>query len=238
MFTFMPRKRSPAKSHSKGARTKEHLFRTALELFRKKGFDDTTLRDIASEADVSLGLLYRYFPGKDALVLELYEELTEDFEEATATLPDGPWPVRVMIALRSSLDVLRPHRDALRALLGTTTIEKEGPLLVPGRALPHGRVEARFVEAVTGSTEPPEGAERLGRSLYLVHLVVLLFWLLDRSPRQIATDRALALLDAWAPFAAEAAKNPMTRTIASEVGKILDLGVLGISGEEPKGGVS
>jgi AcrR family transcriptional regulator len=231
----MPRKRRDARrpvagappGASKGERTRFLLFRTALALFEEKGFDATTLRDIASSAGVSLGLLYRYFPGKDALVLELYEELTEDFMKATAALPAAVWPVRASFALRASLAVLAPHRESLRALLGTTTIEREGPLLVPGRALPHARVEARFVEAVTGATDAPEGAERLGRSLYLVHLVVLLFWLLDRSPHQAATERALVLLERWAPFASEAGKNPVVAGLAAEVGKLLALGVLG-----------
>jgi AcrR family transcriptional regulator len=206
------------------------LFRTALALFQEKGFDGTTLRDIASSAGVSLGLLYRYFPGKDALVLELYEGLTEDFLKATTSLSDAAWPVRAIAALRASLEVLGPHRESLRALLGTTTIEREGPLLVPGRALPHARVEARFarfVEAVTGALDAPEDGERLGRSLYLVHLVVLLFWLLDRSPRQVATGRALSLLERCAPLISEAANNPAVVALAAEVGKILELGVLG-----------
>ena len=233
----MPRKRRSARrtaagapqGASKGERTRFLLFRTALALFEEKGFDQTTLRDIASSAGVSLGLLYRYFPGKDALVLELYEELTEDFLKATATLPVAVWPVRAMVALRASLDVLGPHRESLRALLGTTTIEREGPLLVPGRALPHTRVEARFVEAVTGATDAPADGERLGRSLYLVHLVVLLFWLLDRSPRQAATERALSLLEQWAPLISGAAENPVLLGLAAEVGKLLEFGVLGAS---------
>jgi AcrR family transcriptional regulator len=212
---------------SKGERTRLLIFRSALALFEEKGFDGTTLRDIASRAGVSLGLLYRYFPGKDALVLELYEDLTEDFLKATAALPAATWPVRAMFALRASLEVLGTHRESLRALLGTTTIEREGPLLVPGRALPHARVEARFVEAVTGATDAPADSERLGRSLYLVHLVVLLFWLLDRSPRQVATDRALSLLDRCAPLISQAANNPMVAGLGVEIGKLLELGVLG-----------
>lgn len=222
-----PAARGGEKGPSKGERTRLLLFRSALALFEEKGFEGTTLRDIASSAGVSLGLLYRYFPGKDALVLELYEVLTEDFLKATAALPVSTWPVRAMFALRASLAVLGPHRDSLRALLGTTTIEREGPLLVPGRALPHARVEARFVEAVTGATDAPANGERLGRSLYLVHLVVLLFWLLDRSPRQVATDRALSLLDRCAPLISEAANNPTVAGLADEIGTLLELGVLG-----------
>lgn len=222
-----PAPRAGKKGPSKGERTRLLIVRSALALFEEKGFDGTTLRDIASRAGVSLGLLYRYFSGKDALVLELYEELTEDFLEATASLPIATWPVRAMFALRSSLDVLRPHRESLRALLGTTTIEHQGPLLVPGRALPHARVEARFVEAVTGASDAPPDGERLGRSLYLVHLIALLFWLLDRSPRQVATDRALALLDRYAPLISQAADYPMVAGLAGEVGRLLELGMLG-----------
>ena len=40
----------------------------AIACFVNKGFQATSMRDIAHEADVSLGNLYTYFSGKDALI--------------------------------------------------------------------------------------------------------------------------------------------------------------------------
>ena len=52
------------------------------------------------------------------------------------------------------------------------------------------RVQGVFEEAVTGATDAPRLplAQALGRLLYLVHLAVLLWWLLDKSANQRATS--------------------------------------------------
>ena len=65
------------------------------------------------------------------------------------------------------------------------------------------RVQAVFGDAVRGSTNapPPDVADALGRLLYAAHLTLLLFWLLDRSPAQRATERLLASLEGALPWA-------------------------------------
>jgi len=40
----------------------------AHRCFARSGFRDTTMQDIAEEVGLSVGALYRYFPGKDALI--------------------------------------------------------------------------------------------------------------------------------------------------------------------------
>ena len=55
-----------------------------------------------------------------------------------------------------------------------------------------GRLIGSFTEAADAPKRPL--AEALGRLLYLVHLAVLLWWLLDKSPRQRATTGLVALL--------------------------------------------
>jgi AcrR family transcriptional regulator len=197
----MARRRTPTDPRKKGERTRAHLVETALSLFEKKGFEKTTLRDIASRAKVSLGLLYRYYPSKDALVIELYEELSKEFERRAVKLPEGTWLLRFAAAVRISIAVLAPHREALRGMISSLVVPPGHPLFIPGDQPSRKRVQAKFVEVVTGSTTPPPNAERLGRALYLAHLGLVLGWMLDRSPRQRATAEALGLFDQWAPIA-------------------------------------
>ena len=67
-----------------------------------------SLRQIATRAKVSLGLLYRYYPSKDALVLELYDELSREFVTRATPLRTqrGVDPSRRQIAFSSMRRVL------------------------------------------------------------------------------------------------------------------------------------
>ena len=44
--------------------TEQHLYDVAIDLFCEQGYKQTTLTDIAAEADVSTRTLYKYFPTK------------------------------------------------------------------------------------------------------------------------------------------------------------------------------
>ncbi|HXN93618.1 MAG TPA: helix-turn-helix domain-containing protein, partial [Candidatus Acidoferrales bacterium] len=45
-----------------GEKTKTAILQTALELFRRRGFEVTTMRDIARAAKLATGAAYYYFP--------------------------------------------------------------------------------------------------------------------------------------------------------------------------------
>src|ERR1044072_2213306 len=119
MFTqnVKARKRGrPPGQTSQGAAARDRLHVMARQLIAAPGYEATTLRDIAKEAGVSVGLLYRYFPSKQAVVIALYDELSSDYARQAADMQPGRWRDRCMFALETSLTVLEPHRVALRAL--------------------------------------------------------------------------------------------------------------------------
>ena len=64
--------------------TRKRLLARALVLFQKKGVEQTTMRDIAKAAGLSLGAAYYYFPSKDALVFSFYEDNQREMEELAA----------------------------------------------------------------------------------------------------------------------------------------------------------
>src|SRR5262245_18567834 len=120
---FTENVKSPARARgrppgetSRGVAARERLYATAMQLIAERGYEATTLRDIAKEAGVSVGLLYRYFPGKQAIVIALYDQLSSEFARRAAAMPAGRWRDRFVFALTTSLDVLEPKRVALRAL--------------------------------------------------------------------------------------------------------------------------
>src|SRR5262245_66690475 len=59
----------------RGEQTRTTVFAAALELFRERGYEATTMRAIAGRAGVSLGSSYHYFPSKAHLVLEFYQHI-------------------------------------------------------------------------------------------------------------------------------------------------------------------
>ncbi len=68
--------------------TKERVFEAALAEFTRVGVTQTQIERIVELAGVSVGTFYRYFPGKDAVLLELEQRLVREvvrsFEERAA----------------------------------------------------------------------------------------------------------------------------------------------------------
>jgi AcrR family transcriptional regulator len=62
---------------SDGARTEEAIRSAAIELIAARGFEATTLREIAEKVGVQPGTIYRYFPSKAQLLVELLVEHLE-----------------------------------------------------------------------------------------------------------------------------------------------------------------
>ena len=216
MFTenVKPRKRGrPPGQTAQGAAARERLYATAMQLIATRGYEATTLREVAKEAGVSVGLLYRYFPSKQAVVLALYDELSAAYAREAADMPPGPWRDRFMVALRRSLEVLEPHRVALRALTPVLVGDPEEGIFSQTTAFSRLRVQQVFEHVVAGARDVPKAplAGALGRLLYLVHLAVLLWWLLDKSAHQRATAALVSLTGQLLPSAALALRLPPVR---------------------------
>lgn len=59
--------------------TKEHILKAAENLFCKKGYHTTTIRDIAVEASANSAMVSYYFRSKENLYLEILESIQSDF---------------------------------------------------------------------------------------------------------------------------------------------------------------
>jgi AcrR family transcriptional regulator len=226
MFTekVEPRKRGrPAGPTAQGTAARDRLYATATQLIAARGYDATTLRDIAKEAGVSVGLLYRYFPSKQAVVIALYDELSSEYAHQAARMPPGRWRDRFLFALKTSLDVLEPHQMALRALTPVMVGDPEEGIFSASTAFSRVRVQRVFEQVVTESSDAPKQplAEALGRLLYLAHLAVLLWWLLDKSPNQRATGALVSLTRQLLPSAELALRVPPVRKFVVSVDELV-----------------
>ena len=232
MFTenVKPRKRGrPAGQTAQGQAARDRLYGIAMDLIATRGYEATTLRDIARKAGVSVGLLYRYFPSKQAVVIALYDELSADYARHAANMPDGRWRDRFLFALTASVDVLKPHKMALRALTPVLVGDPEEGIFAASTSFSRMRVQRVFEAAVTGATDAPKQAlaEALGRLLYLVHLSVLLWWLLDKTANQRATTTLVSLTRKLLPTAAMALLVPGVRTFVISVDELIKEALFG-----------
>ena len=55
-------------------RTRDVLYRTALRLFKEKGFDATTVHQITEAADTGKGTFFHYFSTKDHVLVAYWDE--------------------------------------------------------------------------------------------------------------------------------------------------------------------
>jgi AcrR family transcriptional regulator len=177
---------------------------------------------------MSPGLLYRYFPNKRSVVLALYDELSEQFAQRAADMPRGKWRERFIHALELSLRVLGPHRVTLRALAPAMVGDAEEGVFAQSTTFSRLRVQSAFQMAVSEAIDAPKKplAEALGRLLYLLHLGVILWWLLDRSAGQRATSGLVALFRQMLPSAALALRLRPVRGFVESADSLLQEALL------------
>lgn len=219
------RRGRPSGPTEEGEKTRQTLYLAALELLAERGFEGTTMRALAQRAGVSPGLAYRYFPSKGAIVMALYADLSGRF--AQTPLPAGSWSDRVLVALRASLDLLRPHRRVLAGALQVLLFDRELGLFSEGGAAARSQVRSVFLRAVAEAEDRPRAASALGRISDVLQLGLILWMLIDRTPDQRATD---ALIDVIAGFATPlrlAVRLPGARGVVERLDRILQQGLYG-----------
>jgi AcrR family transcriptional regulator len=175
----------------KARRTRGRILEAALELFADRGYEATTMRDVAREAGASLGLAYRYFASKEEFALALYMRLAEESEEWVRDgLVGGTVAERFEAAMLAKLDQASSHRGPLAALLARA-LDPNSPIsaLGEGTAAVREKMGGVFLEVVRGASDaPPEKqAKHLGNVLYALHLAILLYWFHDKTPETRAT---------------------------------------------------
>jgi AcrR family transcriptional regulator len=73
----------------KKRQTREALTRAAQELFVERGYDETTLAEIAEAAGVSTRTIFAYFPGKEDILFATEQTMLDALAQALAERPAG-----------------------------------------------------------------------------------------------------------------------------------------------------
>jgi len=104
------------KTRTKSDETRDRILQAALELFHDRGFDSTTMREIADRAGVATGAAYYYFDSKNAIVLAFYDQARTDMEPSLERALGESRDLRER--LRSLIDVKLKYFAPSRKLLG------------------------------------------------------------------------------------------------------------------------
>lgn len=209
------------KAIKKSEETRRRIFDSALALFRKRGFAETTMRDIAKEADVALGAAYYYFDSKEAIVMAFYQRTQDELVPlVTDALSDTHgFKHRLAAVIRVKLDYCAPNRRLMAAL--ATHIDPQHPLS-PFSEQTHAIRDADtqlFQNALEGSDikVPDDLATHLPRLLWLYQMGLLLFWVYDRSPRQWRTtqlfEKTLSILVKLIRLSSFPLLRPLRKTV-------------------------
>ncbi|HXH51452.1 MAG TPA: TetR/AcrR family transcriptional regulator [Terriglobia bacterium] len=180
---------------AKSEETRNRILNTALELFRKDGFDETTMRQIAAECGVALGAAYYYFPSKDALVMAFYERAQSELEPILVEELSRHKSIdrRLRALIEAKLRYFHPNR----ALIGKLSAHIDprhplSPFSSETQAIRDQDIQgfARVLES-PGVRVPPDIRLHLPRILWLYQMGLLLYWVYDRSPQQRKTVQLL-----------------------------------------------
>jgi TetR/AcrR family transcriptional repressor of uid operon len=60
---------------------REQILKAAMVCFAKRGFHQTSMHDISAEAGISVGLIYRYFENKDAVISAMADGHKTEIQE-------------------------------------------------------------------------------------------------------------------------------------------------------------
>jgi AcrR family transcriptional regulator len=211
-----------AKASPKAEETGLKILDSALELFRRQGFDKATMRDIAEKAGVATGAAYYYYPSKDAIVMDFYRRSSENMQPKIETALEGvkSLDARLRRLIQVKLAHFGPNRGVLRALLrnGADPEYPLSPFSAQTKEIRDTDI-AWFRRILTdcGIRIPRDLEPHLPGVLWLFQMGVIFFWVIDDSPTQARTTLLLELAVKSVVFLVRASALPLMRPIRKTV---------------------
>jgi len=170
----------------KARETRVRLFRTALQLFADRGFQNVTVEDITEAADVGKGTFFNYFPSKEHVLGVMAEIQLGKFEETAARVAEGTeplYPVLHRLVQRLGEEPGRSPKLA-RALL-SSFLGSENVRGILKRKLVEGRkaiAEVVRIGQERGEINPALKKEKVAMQFLQMMLGTVLLWSLHEKP--------------------------------------------------------
>lgn len=179
---------------------REQLLEAATEVFAERGYESARVEQIADVAQVSPGLLYRHFEGKQELYEELLmlanRQLLEHLAQAAA--PDLPTDQRVLRGLDAFFSFVEGHRNLWRLIM-KDVVEPEIAAIREDVVRRSVAVVATLAaqEQDFGGTQPHEKELEMVSVIVVGAVVSLAAWWMDhpKVPRNVIV--AVAMESLW-----------------------------------------
>lgn len=165
---------SPNRFERRREQTRVDLLEAAERVIALKGYHNTRIADIASEADVGLGTFYLHFKTKNEIFIELInygaDHLREELTEAKAGVVDPADKLRITI--KTILDAAAERPESFRIVFG------HGPAFLDLMV----RVHQMFIDDLRADLAPAIGS----KADAVAHLTIgmlsqAITWLLERE---------------------------------------------------------
>ncbi len=182
-----------------GVQRRQQLLDVGRKLFAEKGFEGTSVEEIAASAQVSKPVVYEHFGGKEGLYAVVVDrEIRELTEAITSALTAAEVPPRATLELAALalLDYIESSTDGFRILVRDSPVAQS-----TGTFASLISDVASQVEHILGDEFKARGLEPKAAPLYaqmLVGMVALTgqFWLDHRKPKKAEVAAHLVNL-AW-----------------------------------------
>ena len=125
--------RVPTDGGTKGVRPENRrqvILEAAAALFKSKGFDGTSMREIATASGILPGSIYFHFHSKDDLLLSVQRAGLEHLRTAVESALDGisePWP-RLEAACIAHMEVILGGKSSSGPALLNGPMDRDSPL--------------------------------------------------------------------------------------------------------------
>lgn len=186
----------------KSEETRTRILEAALAVFRERGFEKSTMREIATRAEVAVGAAYYYFDSKDAIVMAFYERAQSEMVPAISQQLDQSKTLdaRLRAVIGHKFNYFLPNRSLLSALSAHSDPQHPlSPFSTHTEAIREQDL-ALFTRAVDESQVklPRRIRSYLPRLLWLYQMGLILYWVYDPTLNQQRTalifDKTLQMI--------------------------------------------
>src|SRR5436190_8908121 len=177
-------------------RRRQRILEAGVLHLAERGLSTTLLENACESAGFSLAQAKVFFGRDEELVLGLYARLAADLEARVSELPDGNLADRFRSIMLAKLSLVAPYREALASLLAALlNPAHELSVLSTQSGIIRSRVMGVFSAVVLGARDARKvNTQQTIRSLYAIHLALMLLWTQDQSPDAKATRAAIDLV--------------------------------------------